>query len=131
VAFTLDVTTDRGRVRVLIGDTDTVNATAQVLDDATIDMLLGLAEQGVLRAAAFGCEAIAANEVLVQKRIRTLDLSTDGPAEAAALRELAKSYREQAEVGDSGALPFEIAEMVPNQFAARERVWDQALREES
>ena len=40
---------------------------------------------------------IAVNEVLVQKRIRLLDLTTDGPAEANALRALAAQYRAEAD----------------------------------
>jgi hypothetical protein len=130
VAFTYDVTTDRGKVRLLVDDRDTVTAANQFFNDAEIDAFLALQSGGILRAAAMALESMAASEVMVQKRITILDLSTDGPGEAAALRALADSLREQAEVGDGTDPGFDIAEMVTNDFSWRERWLAQALRDD-
>lgn len=126
MAFTYIVTTDRGKVRLLIDDRDTAVVANQFFQDDEVDAFLELNGGGVLRSAAMALEAMAASEVMVQKRITILDLSTDGPGEAAALRALADSYREQAEIGD-GSAQFDWAEMVTNDFSARERWLSQAL----
>lgn len=93
MSFTYDVTTERGKVRLLITD---VQAATSIFADAEIDAFLALEGGVVKRAAARALATIAANEVLVQKRIRLLDLQTDGPAEAAELRALAKQLRDEA-----------------------------------
>ena len=54
------------------------------------------AAPGPWSAAADALEVIAVSEVLVSKKIRTQDLSTDGPAVSAELRALAKTYRARA-----------------------------------
>lgn len=54
-----------------------------------------LLEGGVKLAAATALDVLASNEALVSKRIRTLDLQTDGPAVAKTLREHAVLLREQ------------------------------------
>lgn len=118
--FTYDTTTSRGRVRLLCRDTVTPG---ELFSDDEVDVFLALNDSEVVPAAAMALENVAANEVLVQKRIRLLDLQTDGPAEAAALRELAKSLREQYEA--AGA--FDWAEMVltPEQYV--EHTMNEAL----
>lgn len=93
------VATDRGKVRLLIHDR---SVNEHVLEEADIDAFLGLTGGSVLLAAALALDAIAVSEVLVQKRIKLLDLSTDGPAEAAELRALATSYRAQATAATAG-----------------------------
>lgn len=121
MSFTYDVTTDIGKVRMLITDRDSVTA---IFSDEEIAAFLSL-YGSVFRGAAGALETLAANEVLVQKRIQTLSLTTDGPTEATALRELARSLRERDAEDGAG---FDIAEMVPNDFSARERVYKQWLR---
>lgn len=124
MAFTYDPTTSRGRVRLLITDTDGSNV---IFQDAEIDAFLALEDSSVKRAAASALDQIASSEALVQKRIRLLDLSTDGPAVAKALREHAAALRDQADKEEvEGA--FDWAEMVVTDFAARERLRNQALR---
>lgn len=87
-----DISTARGKVRRLINDTD---ESAELYDDDEIDAFLSLCDDSIFLAAALALETMAANEVMVQKRIELLDLKTDGPAEAAVLRTLAASYRQQ------------------------------------
>jgi len=61
VAFTFDPTTARGKVRLLVGDTDTVAERNQIFTDADIDAFLELEGQSVYGAAAAACRAIAAS----------------------------------------------------------------------
>jgi len=121
MSFTYDVTTDAGRVRMLITDRDEVNS---IFQDDEIDAFLDLEDGSIRLAAASALEAIAANEALVLKKLVMLDTETDGPAVAAALIKLAASYREQE--NSSGA--FDIAEQGVNDFARRELWWKQFQR---
>lgn len=108
------------QVRLLISDTDTADGNF-IFDDREIDAFLSM-EVGVLLAAARALEVIAANEVLVQKRIEILDLKTDGPAESRELRALAEkwreNYRENEAVADED-LGFDIAEVAYDDFTYR------------
>ncbi len=125
MAFTYDVTTDRGKVRLLIPDS---NPSAYVFEDAEIDAYLTI-EDGVRRATALALETLASNEALVLKVIRILDLSTDGARTSDALLKRAALLRGQAGEDDaaSGEL-FDWAEMVVDDFSARERLQAQWLR---
>lgn len=122
MTFTYDPTTDRGRVRLLCRDT--VEAAA-VYEDAEIDAFLALGSSQVLLAAAFALENLAANETLVQKRIKLLDLQTDGPAQAAELRALAAALRTQY-----ASMPaYDVAQMVVDASTYLQRVYDDAATE--
>jgi len=118
-----DPTTDAGKVRLLISDTDVSN---EVFTDTEISTFLTLEGDSVYLAAAQALDTLASNEVLVQKRIKMLDLSTDGPAESRELRARASSLRDQHD----DVTDFDIAEMVVDDFSARERLAKQALRGE-
>jgi hypothetical protein len=105
-------TAEQRQVRLLISDTDRANryfATVEIND------FLALNGNSVRRAAAQALDAIAGNEVLVSKKIRTQDLSTDGPAVAKELRAQAAELRRQADAGegDDEQSGFEIAEFTP------------------
>ena len=65
--------------------------------DAYLELNLVAGVPNVRLAAADALEAIAVSEVLVSKKIRTNDLTTDGPAVSAELRALAKQLRDRAE----------------------------------
>jgi hypothetical protein len=110
MSFTYDATTSAGRVRLLIPDTDAVN---HVFSDEEIAAFLIMEGSGVKRAAALALETMASNEAFVQKAIKILDLSTDGPKVSAELRARAKDLRSQAaaeEAATDGG-GFDIAEM--------------------
>lgn len=92
-----DFTSDSAKVRLLISDID---VSEQIFNDQAIGAFLSIASGNVKRAAASALLVIAVSEVLVQKRIKLLDLSTDGPAEAEALRKLADQYRKEADEAD-------------------------------
>ncbi|MBG6085818.1 hypothetical protein [Zhihengliuella flava] len=80
-----------GQVRLLIADLDDANP---VLTDDMINGYLDLNDGSTRLAAADALMAIATTEVLLAKKIRTQDLSTDGPAVAEALRKQAQQLRE-------------------------------------
>jgi len=126
MSFTYDPTTDRGRVRLLITDTDPTQA---LLQDAEVDTFLAL-EGGVKTGAALALETIASNEALVQKATRLLDLQTNGPAVAKELRERAAALRTQAADDGDQTGAFDWAEMVTGPASADERILAQALRGE-
>ena len=129
MTFTYNVSTDIGRVRLLIGDTEEANA---IFEDDEIEVFLSL-NDGVKRSAGGALDVIASNQALVLKVIRTLDLSTDGAATARALREHANQLRDEAaetDAGEEGGL-FDYAEMVTNAFTARQRLRNQLLRDDS
>lgn len=98
--------TETGYVRLLISD---INE-PPIFDDVEIGSFLAM-ERGPKRAAARALLVIAANEVLLAKKISTQDLSTDGPAVAESLRKLAAQLRADADVDDTladGAWGFDI-----------------------
>lgn len=119
MAFTVDYSTNAGKVRLLIADT---NSAYPQFTDAEIDAFLEM-EGSFRRAAAMALEVIAVNEALIQKRIVALHLETDGPALAAELRNLAKSLREQDKLAAGSGSTFMIAEFAdgPEQRAERLR----------
>lgn len=125
----IDYSTPAGQVRLLIADLITDDDEGnQVFNDAQIAGFVALARDGnVKRAAALALRAVAANEVLVQKRIKLLDLSTDGPSEAAALRALAADLTAEADSEDDGAA-FAIAEQVFDTAGWNEAVWKSRMR---
>ncbi len=75
-------------------------------------------------AAAAALDCIAASQVLIQKQIKLLDLTTDGATLSTELRALAKQLRDSEE--DMAA--FDVAEMVEDPYSARERIYKQWLR---
>jgi hypothetical protein len=89
-----DPATPVGQVRLLVVDT----TSDPVFDDNEINAFLALNDQTVKLAAAQALDVIASDEALTSKRITDHDLSTDGPATAAALRAHAKSLRAEAEL---------------------------------
>lgn len=105
-------TPEQRQVRLLISDTDRAN---RFFSTSEIDDFLALNAQSVRRAAAQALDTMAANEAMVSKKITTQDLSTDGPAVAAALRAQAAELRRQADQGegDTDETGFEIVEYEP------------------
>ena len=108
--MTVDPSTPVGMVRTIITDLD---ETDPLLTTAQIHGYLNLAGGRVRRAAAMALDTIATSEALISKRIKTLDLTTDGPAVAKALRDHAQRLRdEDDELGD-GPWGLEIVHYDP------------------
>lgn len=92
------------QMRLLIADT----ASPSLFTDEELQTYLDLwagdeapRRVDIFRASADVLEAIAISEVLIAKKIRTQDLSTDGPAVAEALRKLALGMRQRADDEDA------------------------------
>lgn len=100
--------TDVDTVRLLISDLAAVEAD-RTFTDSDLLVFLTLEGDSVKLAAAQALDAIASNESLVSRRIKTLDLQTDGPAVAKDLREHAARLRQQV-VDDAAALAAGDAE---------------------
>lgn len=100
----IDYTSPRGKVRLLIADTD---ETHQVLTDPEVDGYLAMHDgspSAVRRAAADALDAIATSETLVSKVMRTADgTTTDGAKVADSLRKRAETLRAQADDEDDDA----------------------------
>lgn len=90
MAFTYDVSTDTGKVRLITADS---RDDGHILEDDEVAAFLALNGGNVRLAAADALDTIASNESLVQKAIKLLDLQTNGPAVAADLRKAAASQR--------------------------------------
>lgn len=96
----IDYGTDVGQVRLLIPDTATDDGTPQgsfVFSDEQISAFLDIAGGNVLRAAAHAMVALANDQALLLKHIRTYDLALNGPMVAEALRKSAEGLREEAD----------------------------------
>lgn len=100
-------------IRILIGDSP-ANQADRLFSNSEVALFLRLEGNNAKRAAANMLDAIAVNEVLLSKVIRTQDLSTDGSKVADVLRKQARVLRDQAEAEDgSDAFAFIIADMQP------------------
>jgi len=125
MAFSFNLATDAGKVRLLIPDR---TETGHLFEDDEIDAFLAMEGAVVKRAAALALETAASDQALVLKAIKLLDLQTDGPKVAASLLARAATLRAQADQEDDDP-GFDIAEWTPTDFAARERLWNEALRD--
>jgi hypothetical protein len=97
MAFTFDPTTSRGKVRLLISDTDDVTAANQVFTDAEIDAFLSLEDNEVYAAAAAAAQSMAANASRSAiKYIAERILEIDKQKIPAHFLNLAKMYRERS-----------------------------------
>ena len=127
MAFTYDLTTSAGKIRLIVLDNQADN---YIFEDDELDTFYSLERSNLRRASALVLETIASNEAYVLKSITVLDLQTDGPAVSAELRARAKALREQAlddeAKEDAGA--FDVAEMVLTSAQRRDRITNQWLR---
>lgn len=114
MAFTyLPATTDIGKIRLLIPDSDPANA---IFSDEEISVFLAMEGSRVKRGAALALETIGSSQTMVLKVMTLLDLTTDGAKVSAELRARAKVLRDQDAadlvledaLGDASG--FEIAE---------------------
>lgn len=93
MANTYSPTTDAGRVRLLIPDTNTTTA---VFSDDEIAAFLALNDGDVYAAAADAVETIASSEAMVGKMISINGLSTNGAYVCNALLSRSRMLRARA-----------------------------------
>jgi len=123
-----DPTTDIGKVRLRISDTD---PNRPIMDDEDIQAFLDMSGGAVALAAAMALEAIAINEVLCLKVVNLMGaIVTDAASAAKQLLAQAKTLRaEYAQLGDGGP-GFLTIELVDSQ-EAREEKYAKAMEAES
>lgn len=88
----IDYTSDLGKIRVLTGDTD---ESLFFLTDEELNVLYNLSTFDIYLTAAEALEVMATKMAIIQQKIKTLDLQTDGPAVAKSLMERASLMRER------------------------------------
>lgn len=113
MAFTYDPSTDPGKVRLLIKDTDTATAENQIFQDAEIEAYLAIHDGDVKLAAAEALDTMATSQALLLKKLKLGDIGTDGPAVAASLRNHAATLRAQASSDGDGFAIADIAGSFP------------------
>lgn len=94
--------TPLGQLRALLSQTkqykDPLNPDAPadyLISDAQLQAYIAINRDGLFGAAADALLALATNEALISKKIRTEDLQTDGPAVAGELRRMSDMYRQR------------------------------------
>lgn len=125
-SYDSSATEPKDQVRLLINDTDDTDEENHYFEDEEITAFLTMEGNVVKLAAAQALETLASSEVMIQKRIKLLDLSTDGPSESRELRARASELRDQVYEGDDN-LP-DWAELVVNPQTFEERIRNEALR---
>jgi hypothetical protein len=115
-----------GQCRLLGFDTDLENASFQ---DEEWTVFLNLNNQDVRLATAQGVDVLAGSEAYIQKVVKLLDMTTNGPATAKSLHDYAAELRRQAYEGDGDMIGFiDVAETVESPWTYRERMVKQWMR---
>lgn len=92
--FTYDITTDAGKVRLLVSDT---NADLYDFEDDEIDAMLDLANGSVYMAAADLLESLAANRARLARSVKRGDMHEDLTKLASSIGDRVKSLRARAQ----------------------------------
>jgi hypothetical protein len=108
----VDLGSNIGRVRVLLGDTDPTNVSNNVgtylfFSDAELESILGMYSDSPQLAAARCLDTIAGSQALLLKSWSSDDLTVNGDRIAKELRELAKQLRAEAQSTEASEA-FEI-----------------------
>ena len=108
----VDLGSNVGKVRVLLGDTDPTNVSNNLgtylfFSDAELEAILGMYSDSPQMAAARCLDTIASSQALLLKSWSSDDLTVNGDRIAKELRELAKQLRAEAMAAE-GSEAFEI-----------------------
>lgn len=116
-----DLTTDVGKVRLLLNDVNT----PWVFTDVEIQAFLDLEGGSVKRAAAQAIDTNATNLVLAMRVLRSQDLSTDGAKVADAMRAHADRLRQQAAEADEegDGFYFDVVDLVDSSTPELTESW--------
>lgn len=108
-----DFETPTGKVRLLTADLSEPYKISNEILEGYLGIYEGTDPQCMIwRAAADALDAMGTSELLESKKIRSQDLSTDGPAVAAALYKKAAELRARADEADGSANIF--FDIIPN-----------------
>lgn len=125
MSWTYDPTTDLGKMRLLVSDTD-VNR--PIMDDEDLQAFILIAGH-YWPGAAMALDSIATNEVLTQKVLTIMGTSTDGAKVAKELRARAMQLRKDFKTfGPVTELGFATAEMPDGAFSREEMLLKQYKR---
>lgn len=113
---TYSVATDPGKVRLLISDIGGSDGSSFIFEDDEIAAFLAMRGGNIRLGAATALKAIAANEAQVSKRIKFLELSTDGPAVAKELLSTAEKLEEESDSDIDEEGGFDVAAMSNDPF---------------
>lgn len=111
--------TPLGQLRALVSQTQQYTDPADLealpdylMSDGLLQSYLAINSNKLYGAASDALLAIATNEALVSKKIRTEDLSTDGSVIANSLRQVAQEYRNRQKEEDAEDAALEAFELV-------------------
>jgi hypothetical protein len=123
MAWTYDITTDRGKTRLLCIDSDT---TQQIFSDAEIDAFLAMEDGDIHLAAANALDTIASKTVYILKVVKLMDLQVEGDKVSDDLRSRASELRRQVYEGHGDMKGLvDWAEFAEQPFSSYERLWKQ------
>lgn len=123
----VDLGSNIGRVRVLLGDTDPTNIVNNVgeylfFSDSEIESILTMYSDSPQLAAARCLETIAGSQALLLKSWSSDDLTVNGDRIAKELRETAKQLRAEALSAESSEA-FEIVPLPLQEVASEYAEW--------
>ena len=125
MTWTYDPTTDLGKMRLLIADTD---SSRQIMEDEDLQAFIAISGH-YWPGAAMALDSIATNEVLTQKVLTIMGTSTDGAKVAKELRARAMQLRADFKnFGPTTELGFATAEMPDGAFSREEMLLKQYMR---
>jgi hypothetical protein len=113
------------------GELVEISAKTTLLSDDEITDLMGMysdSDNAVKLAAADCLDIIASSEAMIQKRIKNLELETDGPAVAKSLRDHANTIRKTLADPMMQESGFDVIEMVYDTPGYVEKVQKDLLR---
>lgn len=108
----IDYASPLGQVRLLSTDV----SDPFIFEDAAVQAFLDLTSGNVKRAAALALVAIASDEVLVGKVIRTDDLQVSSHLVAEQLRKQARDLNDQADTDETRGLNDDFRVVFPDNY---------------
>jgi hypothetical protein len=125
VSFTFDVSTDLGKCRLLITDTD---STRPLMDDDDVQAFITMSGH-YMPGAAMALDALAANMLLSQGVVNIMGMTVDSAAAAKMLMVRAEKLRsDYALYSASNGPGFATAEMPDGAFSWEEKILKEYLR---
>ena len=124
MSFTFDTTTNIGKVRTLINDT---NSASFILSDEEINVYLGLEGNDIYSSAASALDSIIINQQLLSKLVAAGDYKEDNRNVADKLMKISERYRKIAVSTPADA----FAEVAVNDFNYQEIEINKTLRNET
>lgn len=121
---TYDITTDIGKVRLLVQDSDISDP---LFTDAEIDVFLSMYYNDVFMVSSLLLRQIAVSKAMLEKKIKAGNYSEDNTTLAKRLLEISDKYQHMSE-----SIPADAtAEMIPNVFQYDTVYVDRIFRGES